>query len=177
MPIRILLPLALLAAAAPAAAEVVEVTDTGFVSRHRIAVAAPPEAVWNTLIQPALWWQGAHTYSGDAANLSLALAPGGCWCERWAGGGVEHMRVVQYLPGGALRLSGGLGPLQGAGVSAALTFTLEPDGQTTVLTATYVVGGFVPQGIAAFATPVDGVLASAFANLAATAERAVVAAE
>ena len=28
------------------------------------------------------WWGKDHTYSGDSANLSLSLTPGGCWCER-----------------------------------------------------------------------------------------------
>ena len=50
--------------------------------------------------------------SGNSANLSLALTPGGCFCERFPkGGGIEHMRVTYVDPGKRVVLTGALGPL------------------------------------------------------------------
>ncbi len=56
------------------------------------------------------------------------------------------MQVVYAAPGKTLRLSGGLGPLQGMGVTGAMTFTLEPaaDGRT-LLRYQYVVLGVSAQ--------------------------------
>lgn len=58
-------------AAAPAAAEVVTVHPTGFVVRHEVVVEADTKATWLALISPATWWRKEHTWSGNAANLSL----------------------------------------------------------------------------------------------------------
>ncbi len=80
-----------LLAATPCAAEVVAAEPGGFALEAARDVAATPAAVWATLLAPARWWDGAHTYSGAATNLSLRAEPGGCFCERLpAGGAVEH---------------------------------------------------------------------------------------
>jgi uncharacterized protein YndB with AHSA1/START domain len=157
-----------LALAVPAPAEVVALGDAGFTSRHRIVIAAPPAKVWAALVQPARWWQSDHTYSGDAANLSIDLRPGGCWCEKTRGGGVEHMRVVHIAEGGTLLLVGGLGPLQAMPVTGVLTITLKPSATGTELTATYAVAG---QELGTLAAPVDHVLAAQWPRLKAAAER------
>lgn len=154
--------------AAPASAEVLDASDTGFTSRHSITVAAPPAKVWDALVRPARWWEGAHSYSGDAANLSIDPRPGGCWCEKTANGGVEHMRVVYVAAGDTLRLTGGLGPLQAMPVAGVLTITLKPSGTGTDLVATYAVAG---PGLAGLAAPVDGVLGVQWPRLKAAAER------
>jgi hypothetical protein len=52
-------------------------------------------------------------------------------------------------------MRGAFGPLQDAGVSGALTFTLEKTAQGTRLTLTYGVGGYYPGGLDAVAAPVD----------------------
>jgi len=153
--------------ASPASAEIVRSADTGFVTRHRLTVAAPPAKVWEVLVHPERWWDGAHTYSGSAANLSLDPRPGGCWCEKTATGGVEHMRVVYLARGDMLRMTGGLGPLQAMPVTAVMTVTLKPAGTGTELTADYAVAG---PGLAGIAAPVDGVLAGQYARLKAAAE-------
>jgi uncharacterized protein YndB with AHSA1/START domain len=152
----------------PANADVLKSSDSSFVTQHKLTIAAPPAKVWEALIQPARWWDGAHTYSGSAANLTLDARPGGCWCEKTASGGVEHMRIVYLAANDTLRLTGGLGPLQAMPVTAVLTVTLKPVGAGTELTASYTVSGPDLGGIAA---PVDGVLGGQWTRLKAAAER------
>lgn len=148
-----------LAVAASARAEVVDATPGGFEVRHDVQIAAPAARVWAAMVQPATWWDPAHTWSGSAANLSLAAASGGCFCERLPGGGSAlHMSTVFAAPGRKLVLSGALGPLLGSGASGQMVFGLaEADGETT-LTLTYDVGGYLRGGLDKIAAPVDGVL-------------------
>lgn len=157
---KILLALAAVALAGPAAAEIRSATAAGFESVNVVTVAAPPARVYALLVQPKLWWNGAHTYSGDATNMTLAPTAGGCFCETVPADGstIEHGRVVYAQPGKALRLHAALGPLQAEGVAAALTWTLKPAGTGTEITQTYVVGGFVRGGAESFAGPVDMVV-------------------
>jgi uncharacterized protein YndB with AHSA1/START domain len=154
--------------AAPASAEVVRTSDTHFVIQHKLTIAAPPEKLWEVLVHPDRWWDPAHSYSGNAANLSLDPRPGGCWCEKTASGGVEHMRVVYLAKGETLRMIGGLGPLQAMPVTAVMTITLKPAGTGTELTASYSVAG---PSLAGIAKPVDGVLGGQWMRLKAAAEK------
>ncbi|MEX0600366.1 MAG: hypothetical protein WD205_06975, partial [Rhodothermales bacterium] len=56
----------------------------GFSIRHEAVVEAAPAAVYEMLVDNVgRWWSPSHTYSGDAANLSIDARPGGCFCERW----------------------------------------------------------------------------------------------
>ncbi|MDZ4138335.1 MAG: hypothetical protein U1D66_05590, partial [Erythrobacter sp.] len=48
---------AALALSAPAAAELIQTSDSGFVSRHEVVVDATPKDVWLALISPAGWWR------------------------------------------------------------------------------------------------------------------------
>jgi hypothetical protein len=61
------------------------------------------------------WWNAEHSYSGDAANLSLDVAPGGCFCERWKDGSAEHGRVIMAFKDKTLRLPGTAWPAPGPG--------------------------------------------------------------
>lgn len=158
---------ALLLLAAPAAAEVTAVAPNGFVSDHVATVAVPPAEAFAALTDPARWWDGAHTYSGTAASLSLDPVAGGCFCERWAGGAVEHGRVVLIQPDRMLRLAATLGPLQAEGVAGALSWSLKPVPGGTEIRQTYVVGGFVRGGAEAYAAPVDAVMGIQLRRLAA----------
>ncbi|MEQ8487007.1 MAG: hypothetical protein RIB46_21800 [Pseudomonadales bacterium] len=156
--------------AAGASAEVTSSGPGGFVSEHELIVDGTPERVFTALtVEVASWWDATHSYSGDAANFSLTPEPGGCFCERLpGGGGVEHMRVVFAQPGRLLRLEGGLGPLQGMGVSGAMDFALEPAGEDrTRLRYRYAVSGFAPGGLEALAMPVDQVQLGQLQRLAA----------
>ncbi|MFN3389200.1 MAG: SRPBCC family protein [Allosphingosinicella sp.] len=160
---------AALAFLAPAAhAEVVSVTPSGFAIESKAVVTATPAEAYAMLGRVDAWWDGAHSYSGDAANLRIEMKPGGCFCERVpdGDGAVEHMRVVQLRPGAMLRLQGGLGPLQGEGVSGTLTWALKPVAGGTEIIQTYVVGGYIRGGAEAWAKPVDGVMAGQLARLA-----------
>ena len=152
--------LAMLAIAAPAAAEVKSSGAGGFEVQSTIKVPASPAQTYAMLGSIGEWWSPQHSYSGKAANLRLGLKAGDCFCERLDDGGtVEHARVVQARPGQLLRLHGGLGPLQGEGVSGSLSWQLKPAaGGGTEVTQTYVVGGYIRGGAEKFAAPVDGVM-------------------
>lgn len=166
----------LLASTAPAHAEVVEKSDSGFVSRLSAEVAAAPADVWKSLIAPNLWWNKSHTYSGDATNLYLDAQAGGCFCEKLPlgkdapaaarPGSAEHMRVIHAAPGRVLRLSGGLGPLQSEPVGGVLTITLKPTVSGTRILWEYVVGGYMRYKVDEIAPAVDKVMAGQLASLA-----------
>ena len=168
---RLPLAAACLALAAPASADVKSATEAGFDLAKVVDISAPPAAVFAALAKPARWWNGAHSYSGNAANLVIEPRAGGCFCERLPGGGsVEHARVIYAAPGKMLRLQGGLGPLQAEAVIATLSFTLHPAGAGTRVEMRYVVGGYVPGGAARFAAPVDQVMSEQLDRLKAALE-------
>ncbi len=151
--------IALIVACAPAHSEVVDVAAGGFLVRHEVDVKAEPAAVYEALTAGVgSWWSAVHTYSGDARNLSIAAAPGGCFCEKLPGGGVLHMTVVYAAPGKALRMTGALGPLQGSGLAGSLTVNLAKIESGTRIVLTYGVGGYMPGGFEKIALAVDGVL-------------------
>jgi hypothetical protein len=145
-------------------AEVVEAAPNGFFVRFEGTVAATPEKAYAALTEVGNWWNMEHSYSGDGKMMTLDARPGGCFCEKLPGGGVEHMRVVFALPANTLRMVGGLGPLQGRGIAGAMTwrFVAAPPG--TKIEMTYMVGGFMPGGLDKVANGVDGVLGDAFAR-------------
>ena len=156
---------------APAAGEVVDKSASGFTLKTTVQVAAAPERVYRALVEIGSWWSSAHTYSGDARNMSLVPQPGGCFCEQLPnGGGVEHGRVVNVVPGSLLRLSTALGPLQELGVAGNMTWQVAGSGQASTVTMTYVVGGYMAGGLDTMAAPVDKVLAEQVGLLKAYAE-------
>lgn len=175
-----LLAAALLLLPAAAGAEVLDAGESGFTVRHALEVDAAPEAVWVALVEIGAWWSSSHTFSGDAANLSLDPRPQGCFCERLAdGGGVTHLTVVYAEPPWTLRLQGGLGPLQQKAAFGSLTVAISKDvesrqeepaveGQAipTRVELTYQAGGYLPDGFAEWAPPVDRVLGEQLRRLA-----------
>lgn len=160
---------ALAALADAACAATSGVTPAGFLVTHRAEVKAAPAAVVEAIGHPERWWNAEHSYSGQAANLSMGLHAGDCFCERWAGGEVRHATVVMVLRQPAMvRLEGAFGPLQALAVNAVLTFTMKPGGEggRTVLEATYRVNGNAESGLDKLAGPVDGVIGEQVARLA-----------
>ncbi|WP_312784905.1 SRPBCC family protein [Brevundimonas sp.] len=159
-------------AATPALAEVKSATPGGFQVGGAVAIEAPPARVWAVLTAPDDWWSRDHRWFRNS-TLSLDLAPGGCWCETAVDGRVSrHLETALVEPGSKLVLRGGLGPLQGQGASGGLTFDLKAEGRGSVLTWSYIVGGYTPGGLENWATPVDGVLSAQLANLKTRVETA-----
>ncbi|APE28340.1 SRPBCC family protein [Aurantiacibacter gangjinensis] len=147
-----------LAAASSARAEVVESNASGFVTQDEVVIEAAPSEVWQALVEPGRWWNGAHSWSGDAGNFSVTAEAGGCFCEALPGGGsVEHMRVVYAAPDRMLRLSGALGPLQTEALGGSLTIELEETDDGTRVSWTYVVGGYSRFPLEQIAPAVDAV--------------------
>ena len=156
---RTLLVVATLAVLVSTPARAVEIASNGFLVRHELVIQAPAAKVYEALVaQVGSWWSEQHTYSGDSKNLSIDPRPGGCFCERLANGGVEHMRVVQVRQNEMIRMIGGLGPLQGAGISGSLTWRLSPVETGTKLELAYSVGGYMAGGFENVAPAVERVL-------------------
>jgi hypothetical protein len=148
-----------------ASADVASSSPGGFVVRIELSVAAPPADVYSKFFEIGKWWNGAHTYTGKASNLSLKNEPGGCLCEALAGGGFVRHATLEYSDKGKVaRLDGALGPLQALGAHGLLAFDFgamdkanPPAG--TRLVMTYTVSGYQPdKGFAPLAEPVNDVL-------------------
>jgi uncharacterized protein YndB with AHSA1/START domain len=145
--------------AALAEAEVKSIAPDGFEVVDTVTIQAPPAQVYAALGQIGRWWSSAHTFSRDAANLSIDLKAGGCFCERLKNGGsVQHLSVVYAAPGEGVRLRGALGPLQMEGVDGTLAWALKQGEGGTNVTQSYVVGGYIRGGMASWAPKVDRVL-------------------
>jgi uncharacterized protein YndB with AHSA1/START domain len=154
-----LLALAMVTAPATARAEVVSAGSHGFEVRHAVQVVIPQPAAFDAFAQLPAWWNKEHTYSGDSANLSLSLTPGGCFCERLPnGGGIEHMRVAYVVPGEQVVLTGSLGPLLYQATSGVMDVKVERIAGGSRLTLVYRVAGFAAGGAETLAPLVDQVL-------------------
>ena len=160
----------LIAASPSAVAEISSTSSDGFVLSYSRRIDASAAKVFAALASIDRWWNSAHTYSGDAANMSIEAHAGGCFCERWTDGSVEHGRVIMVMRDRLLRVQAALGPLQGRALSGILTFQLKPDEQAaeraTLLTMTYVVNGASASGLDKSAPAVNDVLGEQFARLA-----------
>ena len=141
--------------ALPGWAAVLESDAGGFVSAHEVEIAAPRARVFEALVaEVGVWWDPAHTYTGDASNMTFSEFPA-LW-ERFSDEGfVRHMAIDMVRPPATLRLSGGLGPLQPLAVTGSMTFELEDAGKGTKLAYRYLVNG---RGLQDRAGPVDRVM-------------------
>lgn len=170
---------AVMLAATPSRAEVVQQADNGFAVQASVTVATDPDATFAMLRTPAKWWDKDHTWTGNAENLYMDAQAGGCFCElipneatteggapqRTLRGSVQHMQILYVDPGRLLRLSGALGPLQGEAVTGVLTLTLKPVNGGTRISMDYVVGGFMRMKTAEIAPVVDKVMAAQLSRL------------
>ena len=127
---------------------------------------------WGTLITAEESW------SGNADNHYLDAQATGCFCEKLPKpadapadqrmGSVEHMHVIYADPqGGILRMTGGLGPLQGEALGGIMTIKLVSIEGGTRIDVDYAVGGLLRIKGEQIATPVDKVLGEQFGRLAA----------
>lgn len=150
-----------------AAAEVKSATPDAMLMEFRGTIPLPREQAWARALAIPAWWSDGHTWSADASNMTLDARAGGCWCESWADGQVEHGRVLALMNGSLLRLQASLGPLQEMAVSGVLLISLarsDTEGATDVM-MTYRVNGVASSGLDALAPVVDGVMAEQFARL------------
>jgi hypothetical protein len=152
--------MAVMGSALPAHADVKAAAADGMILQFKGEVALSRDDAWSRLLNPSAWWVKDHTYSGDSKNLSIDAVAGGCWCELWEGGEVEHGRVVYLKRNEAIRYNAPLGPLQGLGVNTVVTFSLA-DGSAagrTAITVDMVVVGSSLSGLDKLAAPVNQVL-------------------
>ena len=149
----------LLALSVPASAEVVSAGPNGFEVREIASIVAPVPQAYAAFTRIGSWWSGEHSYSGEAANLRLDLRAGGCFCEQWKGGGVEHLRVAVVQPNERIVMTGALGPLLYEGASGAMDVKFERIAGGAKVTMTYRAGGFANGNGDKMAPLVDSVLA------------------
>lgn len=149
-----------LALAAPVSAEVVHADAHGFEVRQTRQLAASPAETLTAFGRVSAWWAKEHSYSGNPANLSLELRPGGCFCEKLpGGGGIEHLRVAYVDPGKEVALTGALGPLLYEAVTGVMHLNAEAIAGGTRLVIDYRVAGFANGGGERMSVAVDKVLA------------------
>jgi uncharacterized protein YndB with AHSA1/START domain len=150
-------------------AAVQEQSEAGFIVKLDYQIQAPPQQVYAKLVHDVGdWWNPAHTFSGDAHDLSIDDKPMGCFCERLknAAGGARHMEVIHVDYGKTLVMSGALGPLQPMPLAAVMSIQLKPAAaEATALSVTYEVGGYQPHGLTSLAPIVDSVVAEQFTRL------------
>lgn len=149
-------------------AEVLNISEHGFIIENKITTDASQQLAWRALIDsPDKWWPADHTWWGKAENLSIDEKAGGCFCEISGNNSAEHMRISFVDQYNLLRMTGGLGPLQGMGMHGALdwSFTSVADGQTEI-SLKYTVSGINPGGYETLAPIVDKVQAQQLGGLA-----------
>ena len=150
-----------------ASAEVLSAGRSNFLLAHEATSSLAPEEVWDRLMEPAAWWDGEHTYSGDAANLSMGGKAGDYWREDWDGGSVIHGQILTVKTGETLVLSAPFGPLQGTAANCVWTISLEPiEGGGTRIRSKHVVVGPANLGMQELAEPVDFVMSNGIDRLA-----------
>lgn len=142
-----------------AAAEIVSRSENAFTLRFSVGLEASREDVIDAVRNVPSWWDPAHSYTGDATNLSLAFQPGGCWCERLADGSDFRHGELVSIGLDRVRFNAPLGPLNGTATRADLTFTAGPENRGTLAAMEFVVEG---PGVGAFADGVHGVMQQAW---------------
>jgi len=163
--IRLLLLAATLVFATVAHAEVKQSSADAFFVTFSEQVSASATKTYADVTQIQRWWDSEHTFSGKSSNLSLKPEAGGCFCERWKDGSVEHGRVIMAMPGKVLRLDTALGPLQELALNGVLSFWIKNEDGATTLTVEYRVNGSSTSGLDALAPTVDEVLGVQVARL------------
>ncbi len=161
---------------APLSAKVIDQGEGSFVTRDSVTVTATPYETWQALIAPGKWWNDSHTWSGDAKNMYISPQAGGCFCELLPirpgapegvmRGSAMHMEVLFVDPPTALRMRGGLGPLQSEPAEGVLTITLKPVAAGTQIVFEYAVGGYMRYKTAEIAVAVDRVMSEQMNGLA-----------
>ncbi|MDA1369685.1 MAG: SRPBCC domain-containing protein [Proteobacteria bacterium] len=157
---RLLLVLGSALSATTALGEVILIAETGFIVENKIQLSSDRRTTWRIFTQQVNdWWPADHTWWGESSTLTIDEFAGGCFCEKNTGKSAEHMRISFVDPPSLMRMTGGLGPLQGMGMYGALEWVFESTDQGTNVTMTYRVNGINPDGFAELAPIVDAVQA------------------
>lgn len=128
-------------------AKVVHVTEHGFMVENIIVSKQSPEKIWHALINDVdKWWPKDHSWWGKQGTFSIEATAGGCFCEVANKKSAEHMHISFVEPLKLLRMTGGLGPLQGMGVYGSLDWAFTVEDNNTTVTLTYSVTGINPDG-------------------------------
>ena len=164
---RLLLVLGSALSATTTLGEVILIAETGFIVENKVQISSNQETTWRVFTQRVDdWWPADHTWWGESSTLTIDEFAGGCFCEKNAGKSAEHMRISFVDPPGLMRMTGGLGPLQGMGMYGALEWVFDSTDQGTKVTMTYRVNGINPDGFAELAPIVDAVQAIQLGGLA-----------
>lgn len=156
-----------LCVAAPAQAAIKDAQPDGFTLENAEWVPVAPQAAYTALVNDVgRWWPADHTWWGDASKLVITDKAGGCFCEINGAQQAWHMTVTFIDPGKLLRMTGGLGPLQGMGLNGALEWRFVEENGGTRITLWYRVGGYTPDDIGKFAPVVDKVQGQQLGGLA-----------
>jgi hypothetical protein len=78
-------------------ASVIDSTANGFTVKNTVTIiGSTPERVYRHMVKDVgKWWNSAHSWSGDARNLSIDDKAGGGFREKLKNGGsVQHLTVV-----------------------------------------------------------------------------------
>ena len=153
-------------------AEVTDSASNGFTIRHVSNVASDRATLYQLAVNRiGEWWNGDHTFSGDAANMYIEPRALGCFCEVIGEAAtVVHLTVTFVNPGQMIRLTGGLGPLGLMGVNGNMTWEFADEDDGASVTWTYSVGGYLDGGLDSVAAAVDGVLLEQLSRLESYAE-------
>jgi len=137
-------------------AEVVDKAANGFHIKIEAEVNATREATYQQFLRIGQWWDGEHSWFGDASAFSIEPRAGGCFCEIKDGNSVMHMQVSFVKPGHEVRMLGGLGPLQMLGLHGAMSFSFESiKGRKTRIIHEYRVTGYAQGGLESLADVVN----------------------
>jgi hypothetical protein len=140
------------------AAEVKHVTPHGFIIENKVQTQQSLDKAWLALTQHVnQWWPSDHTWWGNSQFLSISAVAGGCFCEIDGERQAQHMQITFVEPKKLLRMSGGLGPLQGMGMHGALDWAFSTEEDKTIITLSYQVGGINQGGFEELAPIVDKV--------------------
>lgn len=138
--------------------KVLLIADTGFIVENKVQVTSDRQVTWQAFTQHVdRWWPSDHTWWGETSTLSIDSVAGGCFCEKNGNKSAEHMRISFVDPHKLMRMTGGLGPLQGMGMYGALEWSFNAVEGGTEVTMTYKVNGINPGGFEKLAPIVDRV--------------------
>jgi hypothetical protein len=147
-------------------ADVAESSPSGFILRIEQRIPVAPAQSYQRFAEPSKWWSKDHSWSGSAMNFSIQLKPGGCFCEEWDKGFVEHGRMITAIKPDIIIMDAAFGPLQRMGLKGTAIAEFKAKEGETMLTLSYHVLGSANQNLDKLAPVVDQVLTEQVDRLA-----------